>query len=101
MSRQSDCDIDSDKTRVGKIKNFDTLAERLAKYASLTDAKISDRHKTIFLANDEDESSDEDLDLSDEAEETQDRSELGPAAATEPIPPPPRGGCLSRLPAAA
>ena len=76
MSRQSDCDIDSDKTRVGKIKNFDTLAERLAKYASLTDAKISDRHKTIFLANDEDESSDEDLDLSDEAEETQDRSDL-------------------------
>ena len=76
MSRQSDCDIDSDKTNIGKIKNFDSLAERLAKYASLTDAKISDRHKTIFLANDEDESSDEDLDLSDEAEETQDRSDL-------------------------
>ena len=76
MSRQSDCDIDSDKTSIGKIENFDTLAERLAKYASLTDAKTSDRHKTIFLANDEDESSDEDLDLSDEAEETQDRSDL-------------------------
>ena len=76
MSRQSDCDIDSDKTSIGKIKNFDTLAERLAKYASLTDAKTSDRHKTIFLSNDEDESSDEDLDLSDEAEETQDRSDL-------------------------
>ena len=77
MSRQCDCDIDidSDKTRVGKIKNFDTLAERLAKYASLTDAKISDRHKTIFLSNDEDESSDEDLDLSDEAE-AEDRSDL-------------------------
>ena len=76
MSRQSDCDIDSDKTSIGKIKSFDTLAERLAKYASLTDGKTSDEHKTIFLANDEDESSDEDLDLSDEAEETQDRSDL-------------------------
>ena len=71
VSRQSDCDIDSDKSGIAKIKNFDTLAERLAKYASITD-----KHKTIFLANDEDESSDEDLDLSDEVEETHIRSDL-------------------------
>ena len=71
VSRQSDCNIDSDKSGIAKIKNFDTLAERLAKYASITD-----KHKTIFLANDEDESSDEDLDLSDEVEETHIRSDL-------------------------
>ena len=71
VSRQSDCDIDSDKSGIAKIKNFDTLAERLAKYASITD-----KHKTIFLANDEDETSDEDLDLSDEVEETHIRSDL-------------------------
>ena len=72
MSRQSDCDIESDKSGIAKIKNFDTLAERLAKYSSLTD-----KHKTIFLANDdEDDSSDEDLDLSDEVEETYTRSDL-------------------------
>ena len=71
VSRQSDCDIDSDKSGIAKIKTFDTLAERLAKYTSITD-----KHKTIFLANDEDETSDEDLDLSDEVEETHIRSDL-------------------------
>ena len=77
VSRQSDSEeIDTDENRIGKIKNFDTLADKLAKYASLTGAKTSDKHKTIFLANDEDESSDEDLDLSDETEDTFTRSEL-------------------------
>ena len=77
MSRKINCEeMHSDQNKIGKIKNFDTLAERLAKYASLTGAKTSDKHKTIFLANEEDESSDEDLDLSDEAEENHTRSDL-------------------------
>ena len=69
VSRQNGSNIDSDGRNIGQITKFDSLATRLEKYASLTDTRTSDKHKTIFLANDEDESSDEDLDLSDEAEE--------------------------------
>ena len=73
MSRQSSNDIDSDRSsleKLRKIKNYDTLTRRLEKYSSISDR--SENHKSIFLANDEDESSDEELDLSDECEEAQD-----------------------------